>query len=123
MKTVIEKVISDKGKISGDLVFVITDDKSLLEINKEFLQHNYYTDVITFNYNEGGLINGEVYISVDTVKANATNYGVSLNNEIIRVIFHGTLHLCNFDDKSMEEKLLMGKMEDKYLLILKEAGK
>jgi probable rRNA maturation factor len=112
---VIEKVIGKEQKISGDLSFIITNDASLRKINLQFLKHDYNTDVITFDNSEGIVINGEVYISIETVQANALNYNVSLRNEVLRVIIHGVLHLVGYDDKSVEEKVKIRQEEDRWL--------
>jgi probable rRNA maturation factor len=120
IKKLIEKVISEEKKISGDLNFILTNDRILKDINIKYLKHNYFTDVISFNDNEGSRINGEVYISVDTVKINAINYDVSYKTELIRVIIHGILHICGYNDKKKEEKVLMKKMENFWIERYKE---
>lgn len=111
----IEKVIMEENRIPGDLNFIFTGDENLLEINRKFLNHNYYTDVIAFDYSEGKEISGEIYISMDTVRKNAYNYNVSFESEILRVMLHGTFHLCGYDDKSEEQKAEMRMREDKWI--------
>ena len=113
----ISKVIRSERKVPGDLNYIITDDSNILEINKEFLKHDYFTDVIAFGYNDGKIVRGEIYISIDTVFRNAQNYKVSLNKELLRVIIHGTLHLCGYDDDSAKMKELMHELEDKWLKV------
>ena len=112
---VIEKVILNNGKTTGNINVIITDDETLKEINVQFLKHNYYTDVITFDYSIGNAVSGEIYISIDSVKENVLNYNVSLKEEIRRVVIHGILHLVGYNDKMKKEKVVMKANEDFWL--------
>lgn len=120
LEKILNKVIAKEGKISGDLNVIITNDENLKKINVQFLEHDYYTDVITFNYNSGNVVNGEIYVSLDTIKVNAKNYDVTLMNELTRVIIHGVLHLVGYNDKTAKEKEVMRSMEDYWLELFKE---
>jgi probable rRNA maturation factor len=117
--SIIKKVIMDEKKIPGDLYYIITNDKEMLKINKEFLNRDTLTDVIAFDYSEEEKIDGEIYISKDTVKRNANDYKVSLREEILRVMIHGALHLCGYNDKNEAEKRIMRKKENEWIEIEK----
>ena len=112
---IIEKVIEEEKKLTGDLSFIFTDDDYLRKINIEFLLHDYNTDVITFSYNNENVINGEIYISVETVIVNSVKYKVSLNMEIYRVMIHGVLHLLGYDDKNEMGKKRIREQENFWL--------
>ena len=100
----------------GGLNYIFCSDKELLRINQEFLGHDFYTDIVTFELSETpGKIQGEIYISIDRVKENAKKLGVSFKSELHRVIFHGALHLCGYGDKTKSEKEEMRETEDYYL--------
>nr|WP_214448277.1 rRNA maturation RNase YbeY [Flavihumibacter rivuli] len=105
----------EKKKLEG-LSFIFCSDEYLLEINRNYLQHDYYTDIITFDLSAPGQgTTGEIYISIDRVRDNAQNLNETFSYELHRVIFHGALHLCGYKDKTQQEEILMRKMEDKYL--------
>jgi probable rRNA maturation factor len=116
----IEKVIGEYRKPVGSLSFILLGDEELIKINMEFLQHNYFTDVIAFDYGNREILDGEIYMSLDTIKINAVNYKVSLRNELIRVMIHGTLHLCGFNDSTENEKERMRMMENEWILKLEK---
>ncbi|MEA3452467.1 MAG: rRNA maturation RNase YbeY [Bacteroidota bacterium] len=114
----ITTVINKEGKELGEIAYKFTDDKSILEINKRYLNHNYYTDIITFDYCENDIISSDIVISIDTVKANAKFYNVHFYNELLRVIIHGILHLLNYDDKTNEDQKRMTDKEDECLRLI-----
>ncbi len=108
------EVIRSEKKV-GDINFIFCSDDHLLQINIQFLQHDYYTDVITFDYSEGNLISGDIFISVDRVLNNSEIYLENYASELIRVIFHGLFHLLGFDDKTPDEIVLMRKKESELI--------
>ena len=112
LKKWIKEVVSSYGNRVGDINIILCDDPSILEINNQFLGHDYYTDIITFDYTEENVINGELYISIDTVRANAQEYVQSFPDELHRVIIHGILHLCGLDDHCEEDIKEMREAEN-----------
>lgn len=99
----------------GEINYIFVDDERILEVNREFLQHDYYTDIITFDYDEADIINGDLFISLDTVRSNAIQVGATYDQELHRVIIHGILHLCGIDDKGPGQREIMEAEEDKAL--------
>jgi probable rRNA maturation factor len=115
LKQFIESVFSKEGKQLESLNYIFCTDKALLEINRQYLVHDYYTDIITFDLSDTNRIRGEIYISTDRVKDNARQLGVSFSEELHRVIFHGVLHLCGYKDKKPGDRKRMREMENYYL--------
>lgn len=111
----IRNLISMEGKETSAINIIFCSDMYLLEMNRQYLQHDYLTDIITFDYNEGGFVSGDLYISVDRVEENAVEFGCALEVELARVIFHGILHLSGYGDKTPEEEALMREKENFYL--------
>jgi rRNA maturation RNase YbeY len=107
----LEQVALSESRTIGELSYVFCSDAYLLDINQQFLDHDTYTDIVTFDYCENGLLNGEVYISTDRVADNASEYSVSLLDELHRVIVHGLLHLMGYGDKTEEDALVMRERE------------
>lgn len=102
-------------KKTGDIAYIFCSDERILEINKQYLQHDYYTDIITFDYSEDNIISGDIFISIDTVKSNSLDFGSDFETELLRVIIHGILHLCGQDDKSPELRMEMTRKENEAL--------
>ena len=116
----IKEIVSQAEMRLGDLSVVFCSDPYILEVNKQYLGHDYYTDIITFDYCEGDILSGDLIISVDTVRANAKEYGAaSFDEELHRVIIHGVLHLIGFDDHSPEDQAEMRRQENAALALLK----
>ena len=114
----IKKVAASYGKTVGEVGYLFCDDEKILEVNREYLQHDYYTDIITFDYDEGDQINGDLVISLDTVRTNAELFGKTYEEELHRVIIHGILHLCGINDKGPGEREIMEAAENKALAML-----
>jgi rRNA maturation RNase YbeY len=112
LKAWIKEFVSNHGKKVGELAFVFCSDEKILEVNQNFLQHDYYTDIITFDYCEGEIVSGDIFISVERVKENATSHNAEYNTELLRVLAHGVLHLIGFQDKSPKKKKEMTENED-----------
>ena len=111
----IKAVAQTYGKKVGEVGYMFVNDEKILEINNEYLGHDYYTDVITFDYDEDDVVNGDIVISLDTVRTNAEMFGKAYEDELYRVIIHGILHLCGLNDKGPGEREIMEKAENKAL--------
>lgn len=115
----INSIISSFDKKPGEISYMFCSDRRILEVNREYLRHDYYTDIITFDYVNGDIISGDMFISLDTVKSNAEKFGTEYMDELYRVIIHGILHLCGINDKTDEEQAEMTRYENKALEELK----
>ena len=108
----INSVAKAHGRILGPLSYIFCNDPKIIEVNRQFLNHDYYTDIITFDYSRGKLISGDMFISLDTVASNAESVGATYDLELLRVIIHGILHLCGINDKGPGEREIMEHEED-----------
>ena len=111
----VKAVAASYGKKVGEIAYIFVDDEEILRVNREYLQHDYYTDIITFDYTEGDTISGDLFISLDTVRTNAEQFDKPYDEELHRVIIHGILHLCGIKDKGPGEREIMEADEDKAL--------
>ena len=116
----IKAVAATHGRRVGEIGYMFVDDEKILEVNKQYLGHDYYTDVITFDYDEGMVINGDIVISLDTVRTNAELFNKRYEDELHRVIIHGVLHLCGINDKGPGEREVMEANENKALDLLRK---
>ena len=114
----IKAITAEESREIGNITFVFCDDNYLLKINKEFLDHDTYTDIITFDYSAGNEIISEIYVSTDRVEENAKKYKQAFEKEMHRVMIHGVLHLCGYNDKLAEEKQIMRDKENHYLSLM-----
>ena len=114
----IKAVAASYGRKVGEIGYMFVDDEKILEVNREYLGHDYYTDSITFDYDEDDVINGDLVISLDTVRTNAEKFGKTYDEELHRVIIHGILHLCGINDKGPGEREIMEAAENKALAML-----
>ncbi|MCM1255063.1 MAG: rRNA maturation RNase YbeY [Duncaniella sp.] len=116
----IAKVVTAHSRVMGPLVYIFCDDEKIIEVNRQFLNHDYYTDIITFDYSRGRMVSGDMFISLDTVETNADLVGATFIQELHRVIIHGVLHLCGINDKGPGEREIMETNENDALAILQE---
>ena len=115
LKSGLSWLIREHKKELGNIDVIFCSDEELLKMNKEYLQHDYFTDVISFDYSEGIIISGDIFISIDRIRENAGNMNISMQNEIRRVVGHGVLHLIGFEDGTVSERKNMTREEDKFL--------
>ena len=113
----IKEVAATYQKKVGEIAYFFCDDEKILEVNRQYLQHDYYTDIITFDYCEGNKLSGDLFISLDTVRSNSELFGTDYNTELHRVIIHGVLHLCGINDKGPGERELMEAAENRALAL------
>lgn len=113
----LSNVITSEGKREGEINYIFCDDEYLLGINQQYLDHDTFTDIISFDYSVGNELHGDVFVSVERVKENAVDYGVSFDEELKRVMVHGVLHYCGYKDKSDEDKALMRIKEDEKIVM------
>lgn len=118
----IKTVAKNWGKETGGISYLFCTDEKILEVNRQYLQHDFYTDIITFDYSEGDRISGDIFISLETVLSNSIQYDTDFEEELYRVIIHGVLHLCGINDKSEAENKQMKEAEEKALRLRKESG-
>lgn len=114
----IEQVAKNHDRVLGPLTYVFCNDEKIIEVNREFLQHDYYTDIITFDYSRSRMVSGDMFISLDTVASNAAMVGCDYERELMRVVVHGVLHLCGINDKGPGEREIMEAHEDEALRLL-----
>ncbi len=114
----VKQIAASYGKTIGEIAYIFCDDEKIIEINRQYLNHDYYTDIITFDYSEGDKISGDIFISLDTVKSNSETFGTDYYDELSRVIIHGVLHLCGFKDKTEDEEKKMRELENLALSAL-----
>ena len=113
----IRRVAATYGKKVGEVGYLFVDDEKILAVNNEYLGHDYYTDIITFDYCEGNTLNGDLVISLDTIATNAEKFHKDYNEELHRVIIHGILHLCGINDKGPGEREITEAAEDRALAL------
>ena len=116
----VDEVARRHDRILGSLTYIFCDDEKIIEVNRQFLQHDYYTDIITFDYTRGRRISGDMFISLDTVATNAEAVGADYATELRRVIVHGVLHLCGINDKGPGEREIMERHENEALALLEQ---
>ena len=116
----VKEVAATYGKKVGDISYIFCSDEKILEVNRQYLQHDYYTDIITFDYCEGKKLSGDLFISLDTVRTNAEQFDAPYETELYRVIIHGILHLCGINDKGPGEREIMEAAENKALEMRKD---
>lgn len=119
VSTWLEMVAESHSCRIGNLCYLFCNDDEILDVNRRFLNHDYFTDIITFDYSRKDKVSGDIFISLDTVKSNSVDLKTSYNTELLRVIVHGLLHLCGINDKSPEERIVMERNEDQALEMLK----
>ena len=113
----LKKLAENYGKQVGEIAYIFCDDEKILEVNRQFLQHDYYTDIITFDYDEGDVISGDIFISLDTVRSNSEQFHTDYEQEFYRVMAHGVLHLCGINDKGPGERAIMEEAENNALAL------